>query len=129
MFKFYGGLLKYEANDIFGDCYTNQTNVILESWATDRSGKKWKEIFDSPGLVKEWLYVTLKDATLELNYKPPKDGEPSDFVSFKPWTYRFKIDRNVLKEDIRIKYKNGILVISCDSPERTDKTVSVIPVE
>ncbi len=139
-------------NDIFGNDFTwtsdsiwwppgngCETQIFPLTWTCAsngynlKDGRKWQHKFDVSGLRKEYLKVELKEMIISISYEPPpthsdKEGEDSIFTRWSSWRDSLYItDKSIQPQDIKARYRNGVLLISCDAPDRS-APVSQIPV-
>ena len=86
----------------------------------------------APGLLKEFIKVSVKDDVLTVSYTPAEEKEPANFTRRE---YRneyfersFVLNGKVQVENIRAGYAEGILkIVLAKDPERNKpgKTISV----
>lgn len=113
-------------DDMFSDAFFNEGESKLMK--TDIKEKKDKYVIDIdlPGYEKEGIKLNIQDGYLTVHAsvsKEEKDEEKGKFVRKERYSGEcsrsFYIGENVTEDEIKAKFKNGILTI--DVPKKDDK--------
>lgn len=131
--KFYKELKIDENNlediEFFNTFKFNTSNYNNTVSRIDQEGN-CKIILLKPGLKKEFLKITLEGENLNINYTISKENKLQDFEcdSFEQkWVLT---NENVKKENIKVIYKGGILIVSIEKSSPSQKhQIFEIPVE
>ncbi len=113
-------------DDMFSDAFFNEGESKLMK--TDIKEKKDKYVIDIdlPGYEKEGIKLNIQDGYLTVHAsvnKEEKDEEKGKFVRKERYSGEcsrsFYIGENVTEDEIKAKFRNGILTI--DVPKKDDK--------
>jgi hypothetical protein len=117
-----GDYLDWTSDKLFwpGDWTGWASTTTTSAGFTTMNGLKWEHRFEVSGLVKEWLKVELKNQWITIFYQPPKDAKRGSFTRATEWSESlFVNEKSVDVRDITARYRNGILLIKCNAPDRS----------